>query len=187
MIGQKTDPLLTAEEFMRLPSSKDGTKRELVRGIVVTMSAPGFLHGEVQLNIGLILKAFVKSNKLGRVTVESGLRTHYTPDSVRGPDVAFWSVSQVPLDAQLQGLPDGPAELCVEVLSPSNTTREMKDKIREYCFAGVKMVWVVDPVGHTVTVYRKPGNGLTLWEDGELSGEDVIPGFTCLVSDFFDV
>src|SRR5207249_4297108 len=83
--------LLTAEEFFRLPEPPDGSKQELVRGEIVTMPPPGFRHGDVQLAIGSLLRQFVRANRLGRVTVESGVVTEDDPDTVRGPDVSFWS------------------------------------------------------------------------------------------------
>ena len=47
------------------------------------------------------------------------------------------------------------------------------------------MVWVVDPEERTVTVYRKAGDGRVLWEDATITGEDVLPGFTCPLTEFF--
>jgi Uma2 family endonuclease len=47
------------------------------------------------------------------------------------------------------------------------------------------MVWIVDPEARRVEVYREPGNGRVLWEDATLTGDDVVPGFSCKVSDFF--
>jgi len=61
----------------------------------------------------------------------------------------------------------------------------MRAKIKEYCFAGVSLVWVVDPDARTVEVYRSPDRGERLWGDERLTCETVIPGFECKVSDFF--
>ena len=47
------------------------------------------------------------------------------------------------------------------------------------------MVWIVNPELRTVTVYRQPDEGRTLWEDATITGEDVIPGFSCKIADFF--
>ena len=37
--------LMTAAEFARLPDPRDGSRQELVRGVIVTMTPPGFRHG----------------------------------------------------------------------------------------------------------------------------------------------
>ena len=178
--------LMTAEEFFLMPDPLDGSKQELVKGVIVTMPPPGFRHGDVQLAIGSILRAYVRANRLGRVTVESGVRTERSPDSVRGPDVAFWSSERVPLDEDPIGYPEVAADLCVEVRSPSDRMIELRRKAREYLEAGVRMVWIADPEDQSVTVYREPGEGRALSEDATISGDDVLPGFACRVGEFFE-
>lgn len=178
--------LITAEEFLQMPEPPDGSKQELVKGVIVTMAPPNFEHGRVQLAIGAILRQHVRPTRLGRVTVETGLVTEHDPDTVRGPDVAFWSAARLPLDQTPEVYPDVAADLCVEVLSPSNTVRGINAKIREYFDRGVRMVWIVDPDERTVTVYRRPGDGHVHWDDAMISGEDVLPGFSCRVAEFFE-
>lgn len=178
--------LLTVAEFARLPDPPNGGKQELVRGEVVTMPAPGFTHGKVQTNVAFALRLWAKQSKLGQVTTETGLVTELGPDTVRGPDVAFWSFARLPADRTPEVYPDVAADLVAEVLSPSNTRPKMAAKVREYFAAGVRLVWVVDPDDRTVTEYRKPGDGRVLWADATLTADDVLPGFSCPVADFFD-
>jgi len=180
-----TKILLSAEEYARLPEPADGSKQELVRGEVITMPSLGFLHGVVQLNIATLLKTFAGQWKLGRVTFESGVITEPGPNIVRGPDGAYWSYERLPANEVPAAYADVAAELCVEVRSLSNTDENMTRTAREYFASGVKMVWVVDPEERTVTVYRQPGDGRVLWEDATISGEDVLPGFSCAIADFF--
>jgi Uma2 family endonuclease len=75
--------------------------------------------------------------------------------------------------------------LCVEIHSSRNPDRDINRKVREYLARGVRMVWIVDPEARTVTVYRQPGEGRVLWEDATLSGEDVLPDFSCTVAELF--
>jgi Uma2 family endonuclease len=180
-----TKKLLTVEEFARRPKPLDGSKEELVRGEVVTMPPPGFVHGIVQLNVATLLKLFAKASKLGRVTVESGVITEEGPGSVRGPDVAFWSYQRLPADHVPVVYANVAADLCVEVKSPTNTPAKTAEKVREYFASGVRLVWVVDPEERMVTVYHGPGDGRVLWEDATITGGDVLPGFSCPVAEFF--
>jgi Uma2 family endonuclease len=177
--------LITAKEFAMMPNPPDGSKQELVRGEIVTMPPPSFRHGECQLAIGSLLRQYVRANRLGRVTTESGLRTESDPDTVRGPDVAFWSAERLPLDQTPEVYPEVAADLCVEILSPSNTRAQIRDKIREYFRSNVRMVWIVDTDNRTVTVFRRAGAGQELRDDEMLTGEDVLPGFSCPVAEFF--
>src|SRR5262249_39757972 len=141
-----TPKLITAEEVYLMPDPPDGSKQELVRGEIIMLPPPGFEHGDVPLGVGSLLRPFVKANSLGRVTVESGVITERGPDTVRGPDVAYWSKERLPLDQpRPRGYPEVAPDLCVEVLSPSNRLRDMRDKIEEYFNRGVRMVWIVDP------------------------------------------
>jgi Uma2 family endonuclease len=75
-----------------------------------------------------------------------------------------------------------PPDLAVEVLSPSDRPRQVLDRIGEYLEAGVRLVWVIDPVERNATVYRSLTDVMTVDETGVLDGEDVVPGFTCPVA-----
>lgn len=178
-------PKLTAAEFARLPEPADGSKQELVRGEVVTMPPPGIRHGIVQTNVACLIQPYARAHKLGRVTVESGVVTEEDPDTVRGPDVAFWGVNALPAGAVPVGYSDAPADLVVEVLSPSDSRRRVAAKVNEYLASGSRLVWVVDPEDRNVTVYRQAGEGRILWENATITGEDVLPGFECRVAEFF--
>ncbi len=178
--------LLSAEEFAKLPQPPDGSRQELVRGVVITMPPPGFRHGKRQLRIGALLDSHVRLNRLGQVVTETGVITERGPDSVRGPDVSFWSAQRLPLDFEPEVYPEIAADLTVEILSPGQSMRKLLKKLREYFKAGVRLVWVVDPKKRTVTVYRAVKEFYTLAEGDTIAGEDVIPGFECKVAEFFD-
>jgi Uma2 family endonuclease len=184
-MSNATTKLLTAEEFARLPNPIDGSKQELVRGEVETMPPPGFLHGKVQNNVSFAITAHARKTKSGQVTVESGVITDTGPDTVRGPDVAYWSYERLPADDVPVVYANVSPDLCVEILSPSNTPARTTRKVREYFKCGARMVWLVDPEARTVTVYRKPGDGHVLWEDATITGDDVLPGFTAPLTEFF--
>jgi Uma2 family endonuclease len=185
MATAQTTKKLTAEEFFDLPDPGDGKKRELVRGEVVVMPGPGVEHGEVQVNVAFAIKSFLVANKLGRVVTESGVVTERNDDTVRGPDVSYYSKERLPLDKRVVKYNDQPPDLCVEVVSPSNTMRQLKAKAKEYLFAGVRMVWIVDPEDRTVTIVTDPLESRTLEAEATLDGGDVLPGFSCKVSDLF--
>jgi Uma2 family endonuclease len=177
--------LITADEFFRMPEPADGSKEELVRGEIVTMPPTGYRHGLVQIKIGAILLKFVNDHALGGVTVETGVRTERDPDSVRGPDISYWSAERVPLNEKPIGYPEAPADLCVEVVSPSDRISQLRKKAAEYLNCGVRMVWIADPDDQTVTIYRQPGEGRVLSDDAEITGEDVLPGFRCRIGEFY--
>lgn len=67
--------------------------------------------------------------------------------------------------------------LAIEVLSPSNTEREMQRKLREYFAAGAELAWYINPKTQSATVYTGPEEGVVIGPDGVLSGGMVLPGF----------
>jgi len=169
--------LLTAEEFLHMPEPPDGSKEELVRGEIVMTPPPNWHHGRIQLRIGSILLSYCDATKLGRATTESGVITERDPDSVRGPDVAFWSFERLPAGEEPSVYPEACADLCVEVLSPDDRPKKVQEKIDEYLARGVRLVWKVDPVAQTVTEFLPTGRKTVFAATDRITGRDVLPGF----------
>jgi Uma2 family endonuclease len=161
MVTATPAKLLTAEEFAELPDPEDGSQQELVRGVVVTIPQPKPPHGYTCSQVNRHIGNYCESSGRGFVVSnDTGVITERGPDTVRGPDVAYWSF------ARQATVPEnyfeiGP-DLAVEVLSPSNRRKQVEDKIEEYLNAGTKLVWVVDPMDRTVTIYREPLKGTLL-------------------------
>src|SRR5260370_36111589 len=97
------------------------------------------------------------------------------PETVRGPDLAFWRRERMP-EPPRTGYPDIPPDLVVEVLSPSDVFPQILRKVQQYLRAGTREVWVVVPEDRSVTVCR-PGQDQVILGNGEtLGGGDVLPG-----------
>ena len=103
---------------------------------------------------------------------------------VRLPDVSFVSRSRLP-DGKVprEPIPDLPPDLAVEIISGSNTPREMDRKLREYFQAGVRLVWYVYPESKTVRVYQSPDAAISLSENQTLAGGDVLPSFSLRIQE----
>ena len=82
---------------------------------------------------------------------------------------------------------DGVLEIAeaIEVLSPSNTEKEMERKRKEYFFGGTRLVWIVDESKRTVEVWTSPDDCVTLTEGDTLDGGDLLPGFRVALKDIF--
>jgi len=175
---------MTFEEFYSLPD--DGTKQELQAGILVSEPLPGFRHGRVAAAIADVLRTHVRRHKLGVVVSnDSGFLLARSPDTVRGPDVAFVSRDRVKGD-EARAFPGAP-DLAVEVLSPSNTPASMHAKVADYLAAGARLVWVVDVETETVIVYASLLAPRFLGPRDFLDGEDVLPGFRVPVEELFEI
>lgn len=181
--------LITAEEFMQMHFD---VPVELVRGEVVYlygedgMTRPGQAHGGICSNIAVALSDWARPRNAGRVTTnDSGIRTQRRPDTVRGADVAFFPMGRLPGGKLPATQTDLIPQLCVEVLSPSNTYTEIATKLKEFLACGVEEVWIVDPEARAVEVFRADVPRRRFEQDEELVSQ-VLPGFTRLVSEFFE-
>ena len=176
--------LLTAGDLLRLYG--EGVRGELIRGVLCKTMATGIEHGKIVMRLGAALFNIVEPRQLGTlVASDSGVWLERDPDTVREPDIAFFSAETMPLSARITGYADVAPDLVVEVASPGDSRREVHDKAHMWINHGVRLVWVVQPETRTVDVYRPGGEVATLGEQDALDGLEVLPGFSCEVSAVF--
>ncbi|MGQ0560876.1 MAG: Uma2 family endonuclease [Gemmatimonadota bacterium] len=181
---EPVQPLITAEEYARLPDDPLW-RDELLRGRLVREPRPGAEHGRIQVQMASLLNAHVRAHDLGYVAVESGFKLERDPDTVRGPDVSF--VARERYGAVLpRKWPEFAPDLAVEILSPSDRAGRMAEKIAQYFGAGTRMVWLIDPADRIVIVHKAAGEVRVLRDEEHVIGGDVVPGFRCVLSDLFD-
>ncbi len=176
--------LLTAADYLLLPD--DGRRTELREGVVVYMNLPGFRHGEVCSNVTRLIGNYVADHRLGRtLSNDSGIITKRDPDTVRGADVSFYSYGRVAKGHSPIGYAGASPEIVFEVVSPTNTRREIAEKTVEYLKAGVNVVCIVDPQYKTVNLDYPE------LPTEKLQGEDLLtfadlPGFSMPTKRLFE-
>lgn len=169
---------MTLAEFLE----QDVEGYEYVNGELVPMASPSREHGEISVNVIRYLDAHVYQNKIGRLyTAET---TFQVGERTTKPDVAFVSTDRLTGD-KTEGF-SIPPDLAIEVVSPSDVQSRVVEKAFAYLEAGTRLVWVLEPVSKTVTVYRSEKDIEMLTRDNTLDGEDVVPGFTCPVAYLFE-
>ena len=168
--------LVTAEELLLLPSEV-GRRLELIRGVLVKKMPPGLDHGLVVVRIASAIQTYADANDYGNgVAGDPGFLLERDPDTVRAPDVAWIASGRVPEGTR--GYPELAPDLAVEVKSPGNSNPEMASKAAMWLSYGSREVWVADPETTTITVYRPNVSPVTLAEDDDLDGGELLPGFT---------
>src|SRR3954452_23402038 len=178
---------MNAEEFFdwcNRPENRDW-HFELERGEVVEVSRPGERHGFVCLNVGRILGNYTYQRRKGYACGnDTGVLLERDPDTVRGPDIVLYD--QVRRYNELNPrYSDQPPTLAVEVLSPNDKWGNVTRRIFHFLSRGIAVVWLVDPEGQSVTVYR-PNQLPQVFEGGdELTGGPELAEFRCRVSDLF--
>ncbi len=174
--------LLTAEDVFKLPSD---LRCELIDGVLIEMSPPGPEHGMISGTLTTLLGAYVRAQRLGIVFSEAGFILRRGPDTVRAPDVAFIRADRVPPTGPPKTFWETAPDLIVEVISPSDAPAEVQDKIHNWIEAGVRLAWIVYPATHRVVVVRSLQEREELTDEDVLSGDTVVPGFTCPVHEIF--
>ena len=179
--------LISADMFLEYVEQIDDRIVELVEGVIVDMSRPGWEHGEILSLIHAKIAVHVIENGLGRVAVgDTGFvleRREDGKDTVRGLDLAFISKENASENLSSGWTTIAP-DLAVEVISPSNTASDIAKKIRQLLRAGTTLVWVVYPELRSVAVHRADG-AMTLMEGDTLTGGEVLPGFEVRLADIF--
>jgi Uma2 family endonuclease len=158
---------------------------ELIAGEVINMAPAGAEHGEIALELGYRIKQYADTHHLGKVyAAETGFTIARNPDTTRAPDVAFVRAQRLPPTSP-RGFFEGPPDLAVEVVSPSDSHAELSAKVEQWLSAGAVSVWVVDPANRTIDVHRAGQPILRLRAGDELRDEPALPGFTLRVEDVF--
>jgi Uma2 family endonuclease len=157
---------------------------ELIDGTLVE-KAMGWKESLLAASITTILNNFSQAGKLGMVFGPDGM-FRLEREQIRIPDVAFISKSRFAGRTLEPGaFWELGCDLAVEVISPSNTRREMERKLSDYFAAGVSVVWLVYPTTREVAVYSSSHNSVTLRGDDVLDGGAVLPGFSVPIAQLF--
>ncbi len=185
MANAPAERLFSTEDLLALPD--DGAHEfELVRGTLVPMPPPDWHSSAVASNVIIAMGSFVKQRRLGVcLGADGGFILEHDPDTVRIPDCSFIRAERVEREAPERGIWPGAPDLAVEVLSPSNRFTAMIEKVEDYLSAGVRLVWVIDPEARVAFSYAPNRPVLRVPENGTLSGEDVIPGFSLSLAEIW--
>jgi len=169
---------MTLEEFLE----NDVEGYEYIKGELIPMAAASIRHGEIGLNLIWYLQEYVRQHKIGRLySLETSFKVG---DRVLKPDIAYVSTERIRGDKE-KGFTI-PPDLAIEVVSPTDIQSQVTAKALAYLEAGTPLVWVIDPVSYTVTVYKSKTDIKILTQEDTLTGDDVVPGFSCSVELLFE-
>lgn len=150
---------LAFEEFLE---AYDGVHAEWVDGRVYLMSPGNRSQSRLTRFLSAVLQHWAEAHDLGEVFVPPfALRLG---DAAREPDVFFIRADGA---ATVHGTyVEGPADLVIEILSPSSRGTDRGDKFYEYERAGIPEYWLIDPEREWVEAYR-------LNEGGQYEAQDL--------------
>jgi Uma2 family endonuclease len=175
----------TASEKDLLRVNDEGrTLVELVDGVLVEKA----MGAKEAMLAGILLQwlwNFLDQHDLG-IALGADATLRLMPGLVRSPDVSFVSWDRLPAgELTDEPIPDLSPNLAVEVISKSNTKKEMERKLGEYFSQRVELVWLIYPRKRTVEVYTSPEAKQELGNGDTLDGGSVLPGFEVPLAAFF--
>jgi len=172
---------LTESEFMALPD--DGRKYELVNGEAEEVPT-GFLHEAIGYWLMRLLGPVADAHG---IVAGSSAGFRMASGNIRAPDVSFTRWENVPGGRPAEGFGEGAPDLCVEIVSPSETYGEVRRKVGEYLTSGAQQVWLLEPQDETLTVHHADGTSRVYHADDEVDGGDLLPGFRTRISEIFKI
>jgi Uma2 family endonuclease len=178
--------LVTSEQYLALPDQFDQhgnrIKDELIGGEIVQMPPASHQHDRLKNRIGKLLTSYLdKNQQLGlESNVEIGTRVTRLDTFI--PDV---SVTQSSRFSEHDRILQGPPEIAIEIVSPSDTASHLKAKVDAYLTNGSASVWVIFPELKSVEAHR-PGSMHELKGDDRIE-DPLLPGFSVPVSSFFEL
>ena len=177
--------LLTADDFLAMPD--DGKNYELVKGELVEMPSPGFMHAFVVAQFIASFGGFVEQNNLGIAIGGAGIYIEQDPDTVRAPDCAFISHARITMPLPNRGyifglIPD----LAVEVVSPDYSVAQAQARARMWLDSGVRLALAAHIATREIISYGDDGAVQRFGMVDEFNCEPVLPGFTCPVANIFN-
>jgi Uma2 family endonuclease len=164
------------KDVLRL-SEKEGRHCELVDGTLVE-KAMGVEEGKLEVWLLSFLSQYLADREIGELMTASG-SLRLAKGLVRAPDISFflWEHATTTEEDRKHRIARTFPDLAVEVISRSNTPKEMARKRKEYFKAGTSLVWQVYPKKETVEVYTSPTDFRELKIGQSLDGGSILPGF----------
>ena len=141
--------LLTFKDYERL-TPPDSGNYELHNGKIIFMPSPLAPHQIVSGNLHAAIHFHIRKNSLG-VVLTAPMDTILTPNDTVQPDLLFITKEREHIiDRQVKGAPD----FIIEILSGSNSPKEMSYKKYVYETTGVREYWVVNIEKQLITQYE---------------------------------
>lgn len=148
-LPQEAELRVSAEEYMERYAHEH---YEWAQGVLIEITLVNIQHDSLAAYLMDIFRAYFALRLIGVVLREPFVMRLDAVEAWREPDL------QVILKSNPGNLTDtamiGPADICVEIVSPESVARDYGVKLAEYEKAGVKEYWLVDWTREAALFYR---------------------------------
>ncbi len=139
----------TLKEFWALPEPKDGTKLELIAGVLYMSPPPNSPHNRSWASLNrLFINYLTEIGDWGDVYAPRAA-LWITPDTYVEPDLFYISEK---MQKKIDPARPDCADIVVEIISPGTAIYDRNTKADTYAALGVRELWLVDPQNETVEV-----------------------------------
>lgn len=176
---------LTDDQFYQLCRVHPDYKFERnAKGELLIMSPTGGETGNCNADLTFQVQGWSRRNSNLGIAFDSSTCFKMPKGGDRSPD-ASW-VSRERWEAltpeQKRKFPPLCPDFVVELRSPTDSIREVREKMQEYLENGARLGWLIDPQTQIVEIYRPGRQVEVLHSPSTLSGEDILPGFVLEVA-----
>jgi Uma2 family endonuclease len=189
---------MTTDELLAMPD--DGVERWIIKGELREsyineesrehgMTLRNRHHSRLMIRIGGLIDEWLMKQRRPHGWVvggEAAIRLASKPETTVCVDVAYVPPEVMAAQTGDSTVIVGAPSLVVEVLSPSDTQKNIAEKVKCYLMNGVKHVWVVDPDLQTVAIYRPKETPVIAGKDGVLTAEPEMPGLQIELAKVFE-
>lgn len=155
---QSRDIIATEVSFEAYLEQFDGIHCELVGGNVIKMSPASLRHQNLLGYLLLLLSTYFEFRPIGTVIQQPFVQRLPNVEAKREPDLmVVLKTNPHPLRDTYM---DGPADICIEIVSPDSQERDREEKFGEYQKGGVGEYWIFDILEHETLFYRLNRTGL---------------------------
>ena len=141
----------TLKTIANMEALPEGTRAELIDGVIYDMSAPSSAHQRLVSFLHGTIWSYISSNG-GRCEVFPApydVQLDEDDYTLVQPDISVICDRGKIRKNRCAGAPDW----VIEVVSPSTGVRDYLIKLGKYQKAGVREYWIVDPMGERILVY----------------------------------
>jgi Uma2 family endonuclease len=177
----KLEPIihLSPEQFASLCHVNPEAKLELTaKGDLIIVSPTGGETGNRNIKILARLENWTERDGTG-VAFDSSTMFRLPNQAFRSPDAAWIELSRwnTLTNEQKRTFPPISPDFIIELRSPSDSPKELREKMQEYIENGVRLGWLIDPITKQIEIYKSDRSPEIISNPRQIEGENVLPGF----------
>lgn len=160
----------------------DDRRFELIHGEIIEKSMPSEIHSSIVIKLILLLGVYIERLGRGRLGTELRIRVPGDSYNLRIPDITYFADETRPQVATgaVPLMPD----LVIEVKSPDDTYKALREKADYYLVNGAQVVWLVIPESQQIEIRRSNAQKILSLSD-TLQEPNLLPDFSAPLAEIF--